>query len=134
MNENRLQVLQMLSEGKITADEADRLIAAMEKEQPAANPKAKAKYVRVVVVDNGKGTGPTVNVRVPMQLLRAGVKLTSLLPPQVREHVNDAFRRDGVPFDLNQIKPENLEELIDQLDELTVDVDDKDVKVKIFCE
>jgi hypothetical protein len=39
-----------------------------------------------------------------------------------------------VPFDLGQIKPENLEEVIDQLDDLTVDVDDKDVKVRVFCE
>jgi len=39
-----------------------------------------------------------------------------------------------VAFDLSQINPKNLEELIDQLDELTVDVDDKDVKVRVFCE
>jgi Asp-tRNA(Asn)/Glu-tRNA(Gln) amidotransferase B subunit len=142
MNEHRLQILQMLAEGKITADEAERLIAAVEKDQPAAAPvngvatngKAKAKYIRVVVVDNGKGTGPTVNIRVPMQLLRAGVKLASLLPVQVHAQVNDALRKEGVPIDLSQIKPENLEELIDHLDELTVDVDDKDVKVRVFCE
>ena len=30
MNEHRRQILQMLSEGKISADEAERLIAAME--------------------------------------------------------------------------------------------------------
>jgi hypothetical protein len=142
MNEHRLQILQMLAEGKITADEAERLIAAVEKDQPAAAPvngaatngKAKAKYIRVVVVDNGKGTGPTVNIRVPMQLLRAGVKLASLLPAQVHVQVNEALRKEGVPIDLSQIKPENLEELIDHLEELTVDVDDKDVKVRVFCE
>ena len=31
MNENRLKILEMLATGKITADEADRLLAAMEK-------------------------------------------------------------------------------------------------------
>jgi len=30
MNENRRQILEMLSTGKITADEAERLIAALE--------------------------------------------------------------------------------------------------------
>jgi hypothetical protein len=47
----------------------------------------------------------------------------------------------GIPFDLSQIKPDNLEELIDLLNELTIDVDvngrgrgDEKVKVKIFCE
>ncbi len=136
MNENRKQVLQMLAEGKITADEAERLIAALEKEPPAsaANgagaPKANAKYIRVVVED-----GPTrANIRVPLQLLRAGVKLASLIPAQARVRVNDALHEHGIQVDLSQIKPENLEEIIDQLNDLTVDVDDKDAKVRVFCE
>lgn len=142
MNENRRQILEMLSTGKITADEAERLIAAMEKEPPAGSgangseprPKTKPKYIRVVVDDNGKGTGTKANIRVPMQLLRSGVKLAALIPVQARDHVNSALREHGVALDLSQIKPENLEELIDQLDELTVDVDDQDVKVRVFCE
>jgi polyhydroxyalkanoate synthesis regulator phasin len=36
MNEQRRQILQMLAEGKITADEAERLIDALEREQPDA--------------------------------------------------------------------------------------------------
>jgi len=142
MHENRRKILEMLSTGQITADEAERLILAIEKDQPAASQadgrerraNGKAKYVRVLVEDNGQGTGPKVNIRVPMQLLRSGVKLDSLIPDHARMHVNHALREHGVPFDLGQIKPENLEEVIDQLDELTVDVDDKDVKVRVFCE
>jgi hypothetical protein len=136
MNENRRQILEMLSAGIITADEAERLISAVEKDPGSAsgsNPKTKPKYIRVVVDDNGKGT-TKANIRVPMQLLRSGVKLASLIPVQARDHVNSALHEHGVAFDLSQIKPENLEELIDQLDELTVDVDDKDVKVRVFCE
>jgi hypothetical protein len=142
MNENRRQILEMLATGKITADEAERLISAVEKEpQPGPDasgstpgPKTKPKYIRVVVDDNGKGTGTKANIRVPMQLLRSGVKLAALIPVQARDHVNSALHEHGVAFDLSQIKPENLEELVDQLDELTVDVDDKDVKVRVFCE
>ena len=141
MNEYRRQILEMLATGKITADEAERLIAALEKEAPrtaAANgadsaSKAKPKYIRVLVED--VEGGPTkVNVRVPMQLLRAGVKLAGLIPAQARDHVNHALREKGVYIDLNQIKPENLEEIIDQLNDLTVDVDDKGAKVRVFCE
>jgi SHOCT-like protein len=142
MNENRRQILEMLSTGKITADEAERLISAVETEPSMVSdangseprPKTKPKYIRVVVDDNGRGTGTKANIRVPMQLLRSGVKLAALIPVQARDHVNSALHEHGVAFDLSQIKPENLEELIDQLDELTVDVDDKDVKVRVFCE
>jgi ABC-type antimicrobial peptide transport system ATPase subunit len=131
MNEHRRQILQMLSQGQITADEAEQLIAALEKEpEPGSTPKVKAKFIRVVVED-----GPTkVNVRVPMQLLRAGVKLASLIPPQARIQVDSALREHGMQIDLSQLKPENLEELIDHLNDLTVDVDDKNSKVRVFSE
>jgi membrane peptidoglycan carboxypeptidase len=143
MNERRKEVLQMLAAGKITADEAERLIAALEKEVAAVSPgtgsdaKAKPKYLRVVVdaAADSEKHGPTkVNVRVPMQLLRAGVKLASLIPPQAQIYVNDALREKGLTLDLSQLKPENLEELIDGLSDMTVDVVDKDAKVAVFCE
>jgi hypothetical protein len=146
MSENRKQILQMLADGVITADEADQLLAAAERApRPAAGEapeepvrrNSRPKYLRVVVdADDGRaGEKPTrVNVRVPMQLLRAGVRLSSLIPEPARDKVNAAMRQQGVPFDLNQLKPENLEELIDQISDLTVDVEDDKAKVRVFCE
>ena len=58
-----------------------------------------------------------------MQLLRAGVRLAGLLPAQALYRANHAMQEQGIPIDLTQIKPENLEELVDQLNDLTVDVD-----------
>jgi SHOCT-like protein len=145
MNENRRRILEMLASGQINADQAERLIAALEKEPPAASPgdssesrpKAWPKYLRVVVeAEEGlHSDGPAkVNVRVPMELLRAGVKLASIIPPQARVKVNEALHGQGIELDLSQITPENLEELIYQLKDLTVDVGDKNNKVKVFCE
>jgi hypothetical protein len=145
MNENRRRILEMLAAGKISADEAERLLAALEREQTGggasstgeqARAKAKPKYMRVQVeADDHDEAGPVkVNVRIPLQLLHAGVKFTSLIPPQARQHVNEAFQRKGVDFDINSLKPENLDEIIDQLNDLTVDVDHKDAKVRVFCE
>jgi hypothetical protein len=150
MNENRRQILEMLAAGKITADEAERLLAALEPEPAAefaghtrngASVKTRAKYLRVLVEADESMTGmkgqTTVNVRVPMQLLRAGVRLASLIPAQAHGHLDEALSRHGVPLTLSQIKPENLEELIDHLEDLTVDVDGKEgnaTKVRVFCE
>lgn len=39
-----------------------------------------------------------------------------------------------MPFDLTQLKPEHLEALVDHLDELTMEVDQPDAQVRIFCE
>jgi hypothetical protein len=142
MNEHRREILDMLATGKITSDEADRLLAALDKGQslgaaPAAETgsKPRSKYLRVLVEAEEEKDGPVkVNVRVPMQLLRAGVRLASLIPAQARDRVNEALREKGMVFDLNQIKPENLEELVDQLNDLTVDVDGGNAKVRVFCE
>jgi hypothetical protein len=149
MNEHRRQILQMLSEGKISADEAERLMAAMEAPASAALSdsgssgagKPRPKYLRVVVdsEEDGGHEGPTkVNVRVPMQLLRAGVRLAGLIPAPALRRANDAMQEQGLAIDLTQIKPENLEELVEHLNDLTVDVDQKDantkVKVRVYCE
>jgi hypothetical protein len=147
MNENRRQILEMLAAEKITVTEAERLLAALE-DSPAvvigsgeAKPKTKLKFLRVLVEADETMTGmkgqTTVNVRVPMQLLRAGVRLASLIPAQAHQRLDDELSRHGIPLTLSQIKPENLEELIDHLEDLTVDVDGKEgntTKVRVFCE
>ncbi len=137
MNEQRRQILEMLAEGKINADEADRLIAALERDQEPAAPKPRTgtpKYLRIVVDDPGDGEPTKVNVRVPLQLLRAGVRLATLVPPRVVDRVNDELGRAGVGIDLSKLKPEQLEELIEHLHDMTVDVEDAESTVHIFCE
>jgi hypothetical protein len=39
-------------------------------------------------------------------------------------------------IDLSQIRPENLEQIVDQLDDIAVDVEDgnRNAKVRMFCE
>src|SRR4029453_6799043 len=106
MNENRKQILDMLAAGRITTDEAERLLAALDPEpgigagaQAAAGansakntgPKTHPKYLRVLVEADESTTGnkglTTVNVRVPMQLLRAGVRLVGPLPQTRPKHL-----------------------------------------------
>jgi len=140
MTEDRKRILAMLADGKITADEAERLLDAMgSRSEPtryvANGSNNPPKYFRVEVDANDGADGPTkVNVRVPMQLLRAGVRLGALIPPRARDEVNAALAREGIPFDINTIKPENLEELVEHLAGVTVDVDNKDAKVRVYCE
>ena len=152
-NENRRQILEMLAAGKITADEAERLLAALDpmptsvefsgttKGSDGATVKTRAKYLRVLVEADesmtGMKGGTTVNVRVPMQLLRAGVRLASLIPQQAHEQLDQALSKHGIPITLSQIKPENLEELVDHLEDMTVDVEGTGgnaTKVRVFCE
>jgi hypothetical protein len=147
MTEERRQILEMLAEGKISADEADRLIGALGGSSATATSTTTAtavqakplpKYVRIMVdTKDGRHSKPVhVNVRVPVALLRAGVRFGSLIPIQAQERMNAEFRKNGMDFDIRQVKPENINELIDQLQDVSIDVDqeDDDTKIRIFTE
>jgi len=143
MSEERKKILNMLAEGKINVDEAEKLLEAIGEGGKAGDTritqtekKGAPKYLRVEVDGRDSATGKPekVNIKVPLQLLRAGLKLKSILPDHARDKMNNALHEKGVNFDLNDLKPESLEELIAALSDLTVDVDSEDEKVRVYCE
>jgi hypothetical protein len=60
--------------------------------------------------------------------------LSALIPPKAREEVNAAMAGEGIPFDINKLKPENLEELIEHLSDFAVDVHNENARVRVYCE
>ncbi|PKB82440.1 MAG: hypothetical protein BZY88_04200 [SAR202 cluster bacterium Io17-Chloro-G9] len=142
-NENRRQILDMLAQQKISVEEADRLLSLIqdpaggdsEKERSRRPP---AKYLRVVVEPDsekdGDGGGERVNIRVPMGLIRAGVKLAGLIPSDATARVNESLQKQGIGIDLGNLSVENLEELVDALADLEVDVQDGKQKVRVYVE
>ena len=142
MGRDRARILKMLAKGKISVDEAERLLDAIGSASgegapagagaPEGGGKAKPKFLHVLVEEKD---GDRVSVRVPLNLVRAGVKLSSLMPDAAAEKVNEVLRQKGIRMDLGGMKSGALEELIDQLGELTVDVEERDGdKVRVFCE
>ena len=88
------------------------------------------KFMFVKVVSD---QGDNVNVKIPLGLLRAGLKLTALIPKQASDQINKAMADKGMSFDLNSLKPEDIEELIGALAEMEVDVDSSNGDtVKVF--
>ena len=142
MMENRRQILDMLAQGKITAEEAERLLSLVDQPPAAAAGSKEAsdggkpapKYLRVVINDGGGPQSEHVNIRVPMGLIRAGVKLASVLPSNATSMINEKLKENGVPIDLEKIKADDLEELVNSLSELEVDIQDADEKVRIYVE
>jgi len=147
MSDNKKRILEMLAQNKISADDAYRLLNAVEAEpsgresatRAGATVREKAKYLRVTVLPTGDNEQSAevdrVNIRVPMSLIRAGIKLTSLIPPEARDKVNGALREKGIDFDMRNLKPDDLEEIIEALSDLEVDVvSRKGEKVRVFVE
>jgi hypothetical protein len=146
MSENQKRILEMLANEKISVDEAQRLLNALKAETGARESgeeagttgKPKPKYLRVSIQPHSRhehdGDAGRVNVRVPLSLIRSGMKFSSLLPPEARDKVTGALHEKGIDFDMRNLKPEDLDEVIEALKELEVDiVSNKDV-VKVFVE
>jgi len=138
MTEERTKILEMLKDGKISVADAEKLLAALssgtETSGEAKSPAAGPKYLRVQVEPGpGSENKDRVNIRVPMKLIRAGLKLAAFIPREARTQVSTALKDKGIDADWENIKPEDLEQIVSQLDDLTVDIDGKD-KVRIFCE
>ncbi len=89
--EERLRVLKMLQEGKISASQAAQLLEALEDipspnsvKTPAAAaiPSRPGKWFRVRVTDTDSGK-TRVNVRLPLNMVSAGVKMGMRFSPEV---------------------------------------------------
>lgn len=148
MSEDRKRILGMLAEGKITAEEADMLLESL-----GASTQAPAAKTDTTMPSENWPTGPapagtvpkflyvkvyggkdTVDVKVPLGLLRAGLKLTSLIPPQAMDQINDSMGEAGMSIDFNNLKPEDVEALIENLGEMEVNVRSGDGdNVRVFC-
>lgn len=144
MSSERKKILEMLAEGKITADEADRLLAALEGgsksksegEPVTARSGKKPKYL-CVHVQSKPGSNrkhENVDIKVPLLLLKAGVKLGSLVPDHTKSKFASHLQDHGIGFDVNNMDAEKLEQLIEALTETSIDVDADDETVRICCE
>ena len=147
MSEDRKRILSMLAAGKITAEEAEALIDALQEasaptETPEAGPTPVAEWPEgpsatgtpkflYVKVTGGKDK---VDVKVPLGVLRAGLKLTTLIPSQAMDQINDSIGEHGMSIDLNNIKPEDVDQLIESLREMEINVHSEDgEQVRVFC-
>ncbi len=135
-NESQKKILEMLSEDKITVDEATALLSKLGKpdeqeEEPAgieegAVRKKMPRFLRVIV---DSANGDKVNIRVPLSLIKTGIKLSALVPGNAADHMSSHG------FDLSQLSKLDGEELIQALNDMQVDVESAEGdNVKVFTE
>jgi hypothetical protein len=90
MSEERTRILEMVSENKIDAQEAARLLSALNNASPDTESQVettqagKAKWFRVRVTD--LETGRTkVNVNLPLSLVKVGLRVGARVSPEVED-------------------------------------------------
>jgi hypothetical protein len=138
MSAESRKILEMLAEGKITAEDADKLLEKLSGSSTETNPDGssspssstptsstspKPRHLRIVVDKPGQ---EQVNVRVPLNFARKGSRLLAVLPDRVREKLAE----QGI----------NLIGLDDKawaetIENMNIDIEQGNgKKVKIFCE
>jgi hypothetical protein len=141
MSQETRKVLEMLASGQITAEDAEKLLeklgastakpdtAPAAATGPGAGETAGGNHIRFLRVVVDQPDRDQVNIRVPLSILRTGMKLFGVIPPQVAQKLSEK----GI--DLSALRDLKGAELVDELRELHVDVDSKNgEKVRIFCE
>jgi hypothetical protein len=143
MSEERRRVLDLLAQGKITVDEAEKLLAAIGSASAAANasPKsdeqtAKPRYLRIAVRKHGsdRHAEKDVTIRVPVSIVRGGMRLAAIIPGLAGQHLSGRLRDRGIDLDLDKLDPAMIDALLKDLGELNIDVDSGRAQVRITCE
>lgn len=98
--EERMQILKMIEEGKITAAEGAELLRALDQDssspqnQPLKGASA-PRWFRVRVTDMNSGKNK-VNVNIPMGLVNVGIKMGARFAPEMEgmeyEQIMDAIK------------------------------------------
>ncbi|MGE5346557.1 MAG: hypothetical protein ACM3JH_11435 [Acidithiobacillales bacterium] len=142
MSDDARRVLELLASGKVTVDEADQLLRAIGAAPAVAtdgvSPSAEkpgSRFLRMSVLKAGGGGSPgkQVNIRVPLSLVRGGMRLGAMLPGY-GEAISERLRQLGIDLDPSRLATGDLEAALKEMGELTVDVDQGRETVRITCE
>lgn len=98
--EERIQILKMIEEGKITASEGAELLRALDRDKPTPPTEplkgaSSPRWFRVRITDTRSGRNK-VNVNLPMGLVNVGIKMGARFAPEVEgmeyDHIMQAIR------------------------------------------
>jgi hypothetical protein len=144
MSAETKKVLEMLAEGKISAEDAERLLdklaaapdtgnsaeskGSLPPPSSAASSNPAKKFLRVQME---RPNGDDINIRVPLNFMRSGVKLVGILPPKVL----DKLQQEGIDPKLVSDFAQSARESLDGLDDLHIDMETRSGKrIRVYAE
>jgi len=170
MSQETRRVLDMLTRGKITVEEADRLLAAIGPTSTDSAPAGAAasgkgtatteapspRYLRITVTKtrswsgddeersrrawmwpgNMAGRNGEVTIRVPVALVRNGMRLGAMIPGVTGAGLQARLRERGVDVDLSKIDADTIDQLVREFGEMNIDISGRagSAQVRITCE
>jgi len=143
MSDQSRRVLDLLSQGKVSVDEAEKLLSAVsaspaepEPNDKPADGKETPRHLRIVVVKAPQQGRPekNVNIRIPIALMRGGMRLGAMIHGLAGEEMTERLRERGIDFDFSKLDEAKIETILKECGEMTVDMDEGKTQVRIRCE
>ena len=164
MSDDTRRILDLLAQGKISVDDADQLLRALDAQasEPAApqtgaerragawrsipgagmsrppssaeSPGARFLRIEVQRLASERHREKHLNIRVPVAIVRGGMRLAAIFPGYAGDEITRRLRDRGIDLDLSKLDQAQLESLLTNLGEMTVDVDKGQTQVRITCE
>jgi hypothetical protein len=143
MSDDTRRVLDLLAQGKVTVEEADRLLRAITLDEPrrpeaGAPPadRAKLRWVRIAVHTPAKEghRDKDVNIRVPIAIVKSGMRLGALIPGMAGEQVSARLRERGLDIDFSKLDAAAIDEVLKELGDTNIEIDSGKAQVRITCE
>ena len=112
-------------------DETGTRSVRLTKSQPGQG--LKNQYLMVIIEkhESGQEPGESLNLRIPIRLLKSGVNLATLLPHRWQDRIAELLKRSGV-------HPEGKETVwdtvVERISEIAVDVDNPQERIQVYCE
>ncbi len=130
--EERLRILKMLEQGKITSEEANKLLEIIDGKPDYS--RGKTKWLKIKVIESGS---QKVNVRIPFSLIKIAAKVGGKLNINLPDKVKEKLSEKGIELD-NLGNGENVNDFLKELEKEApfelVNVDDGDEKVIVIIE
>ena len=142
MNDDIRRVLDLLAQGKVTVDDADRLLRAMATDEPRrqeGTPSAdrpKLRWLRIAVHKPARDghRDKDVNIRVPIAIIKSGMRLGALIPGLAGEQVSARLRERGLDIDFSKLDAAAIEEMLKEIGDTNIEIDAGKAQVRITCE
>ena len=146
------RILDMLQEGKITVDEADRLIKALSADRPAemaaadtaTDGRERVRWIRINIQKSANDAGhkaKNVNIRVPIAIVKGGMRLGAIIGTFAGDKAARRMKAQGLDIDLAKISSDlsqmngpEFDEFLRSLNETNIEIDDGKAQVRITAE
>ena len=144
MSEETRRVLELLAQGKVSVDEADQLLKAVSAATAAGSPSSTAaderprppaRFVRIAIHKEDERQGEKdVTIRVPLVIVRSGMRLGALIPGIAGEKVAARLRDRGVELGFSTLDAAALDAVFKELGSEPIDIDAGKAQIRITCE